>query len=525
MPTFASRILLGALFAGVLTAQTPTADLTAQARALRQTSTASAEAKAKADTLLSDVQRLQASGSSGEARRHAANALALLKGETWDAKHEFAASLALRPDNVVTDSALPLIARLTQTYSAPYRATAGLKLRVSLVQEGKPAHEVGSFDVSSRDLIDQPYGFDGDLDGFADGAYTLKAELLDGADSVATLETPLQIVKGIATDRAAIDKRLAKVQGHDSAKSSVRYPYVLAETVNVGRRQLSPADFGLPFQPQLPYDFAKGVRESAALLKALEAGKDPLYRAKGDHERHYWFEDAHEMMAYHVYAPLKWDGKAKLPMVLVLHGNTRDQDYYFDRDDHVLAKTAEQHGFLVVCPMGYRPSAGWGSNSLARRPAGGAGGRGGFAADASRAKQGELSEKDGLNVLDLVTKEYPVDPSRIYLFGHSAGGGGAWYMGEKYADKWAAIAASAAPTSPDGFPFDRLKGVPIMVVHGDADTEVPLARSQAMVKAAKENGLEPNFLVIPGATHITAPGLAEPQVFAFFEKYSRKPQL
>ena len=40
------------------------------------------------------------------------------------------------------------------------------------------------------------------------------------------------------------------------------------------------------------------------------------------------------MMAYHVYAPLKWDGQSKLPMVLVLHGNTRDQDYYFDRDDH-----------------------------------------------------------------------------------------------------------------------------------------------------------------------------------------------
>jgi poly(3-hydroxybutyrate) depolymerase len=273
-------------------------------------------------------------------------------------------------------------------------------------------------------------------------------------------------------------------------------------------------DFGLPFQPQLPYDFANGVRTSAELLKALEAGKDPLWRARGDHERHYWFEEAREMMAYHVYAPQKWDGKSKLPMVLVLHGNTRDQDYYFDRDEHVLAKTAEQHGFLVVCPMGYRPSAGWGSNSLGRRTP-----------DPSRARQGELSEKDGLNVLELVLKEYPVDLTRIYLFGHSAGGAGTWYLGEKYPERWAAIAASAAPTSPDGFPFERLKGVPLMVVHGDADTEVPMARSQAMVKAAKENGLDPNFLVIPGATHITAPGLAEPQVFEFFEKFRRKTQL
>jgi dienelactone hydrolase len=507
-------IILGAIFSTTLAAQSSTAELTASARSLRQTSTVNAEAKAKADTLLSEAQRLQASGAGGEARRRVANAVALLKAETWDAKQEFAWSLTLRPDDVVSDSSLPLIARMSQAYSAPYRAANGMKVRASLEREGKPSRPIGLFDVASRDLIEQPYGFDGDLDGVADGAYVLKAEVLDGTDTVTTLEAPVQIVKGIATDRAAIEKRLAKVQGHDSTKASVRYPWVLAETVNVGRRQLSPADFGLPFQPQLPYDFANGVRNSAELLKALEAGKDPLWRAKGDHERHYWFEEAREMMAYHIYAPQKWDGKSKLPMVLVLHGNTRDQDYYFDRDDHVLAKTAEQHGFLVVCPMGYRPSAGWGSNSLGRRPA-----------DPSRARQGELSEKDGLNVLDLVLKEYPVDAARLYLFGHSAGGAGTWYFGEKYPEKWAAIAASAAPTSPDGFPFERLKGVPLMVVHGDADTEVPIARSQAMVKAAKENGLDPNFLVIPGATHITAPGLAEPQVFDFFEKYRRKTQL
>ncbi len=517
--------IFGAVFSMALAAQIPTPELTAAARALRQTSTANADAKAKAETLLAEAQRLQASGSGGEARRRVANALALLKGETWEAKQEFAWSLVLRPDDVVSDSSMPLIARISQSYTAPYRAPGGLKLRASLEKDGKTVRPIGLFDLASRDLIEQPYGFDGDPDGVADGAYVLKAEVLDGMDAVTTLEAPVQLVKGIATDRAGIEKRLAKVQGHDSTKASVRYPWVLAETVNVGRRQLAPADFGLPFQPQLPYDFAAGVRTSAELLKALEAGRDPLWRAKGDHERHYWFEEAREMMAYRVYAPQTWDGKSKLPMVLVLHGNTRDQDYYFDRDDHVLAKTAEQHGFLVVCPMGYRPSAGWGSNSLVRRPAAGGGGRGGFAADPSRARQGELSEKDGMNVLDLVTKEYPVDPARIYLFGHSAGGAGTWYLGEKYPEKWAAIATSAAATSPDGFPFERLKGLPLMVVHGDADTEVPIARSQAMVKAAKENGLDPNFLVIPGATHITAPGLAEPQVFDFFEKYRRKTQL
>ncbi|MES1260289.1 MAG: prolyl oligopeptidase family serine peptidase, partial [Acidobacteriota bacterium] len=331
-----------------------------------------------------------------------------------------------------------------------------------------------------------------------------------------------------ATERAALEKRLGRIQGHEGSKASIRYPYVLAETVNAGRRQLTVADFGAPFRPQPVYDFPKGMQTSASLLKSLESGKDPLFRAKGDQQRHYWFEEAREMMAYHVYAPVKWDGKSKLPMVLVLHGNTRDQDYYFDRDDHILAKMAEQHGYLVVCPMGYRPSAGWGSNSLNVRPANavnaapGRGGRGGFAPDPARLKQGELSEKDALNVLDLVTKEYPVDPARIYLFGHSAGGAGTWYMGEKYAEKWAAIAASAAATRPAGFPFERLRGMPIMVCHGEKDDEVPVASSRNMVKAAKENGLDPQYLEVAGATHLTIVAIVEPKVFDFFDQHPRK---
>jgi predicted esterase len=343
----------------------------------------------------------------------------------------------------------------------------------------------------------------------------LSAAADGGGQAVALVRALLVVVRGVVLGREAVERRLARVTGHEGAKASVRYPYILAQTVNCGRRQWSAVDFGLPYQPQPPYDFVQGMKTSKELLKALEAGDDPLFRAKGDRERHYWFEEAREMMAYRLYAPLKWDGKSKLPMVLVLHGNTRDQNYYFDRDDHILSKLAEQYGYLVVCPMGYRPSAGWGSSLLARRTSG-------AAADPARTRQAELSERDALHVLELVTREYPVDSSRIYLFGHSAGGAGAWYIGQKYAGRFAAIAASAAPTRPDGFPFDRLKAVPVMVCHGDKDDEVPVASSRNMVKAAKENGLDPQYLEVPGATHGTIVALVEPKVFEFFDRHRQE---
>ncbi len=528
------RIVPAALLAAAVLGAQPTAPgitperqpdyqaLSGAVRTLRRS--AAPDVAAQVDKLVSEAGPGVARG---EARRKLANAWALLKGESWDRKAEFQWSLALRPDAVVADSSLPLMIRLTQLYPAYYKGTEALKLKVSLQHEESAAREIGVFDLPANDLIEQPFGVLAKLDGVADGIYTVRAEVLDGAAPVAAIVSPLAVVKGITRDHAAIEHRLSTIQGHDGVKASIRYPYVLAETVNMGRRHFDGADFGLPFQPQPPYDFAAGVVSANALLKSLEAGKDPLYRAKGDRERHYWFEEAGEMMAYHVYAPMKWDGKSKLPMVLVLHGNTRDQDYYFDRDDHILAKLAEQHGYLVVCPMGYRPSAGWGSNSLNRPPAntaaGAQGGRGGFAADPARMRQGELSEKDALHVLDLVTKEYPIDANRIYLFGHSAGGAGTWYMGEKYADKWAAIAASAAATRPAGFPFDRLKSMPILVCHGDKDDEVPVASSRNMVKAAKDAGLDPQYLEVPGATHLTIVALVEPKVFDFFDRHPRKP--
>jgi predicted esterase len=521
----------GCVAATVLAAQTPAPALAPErqpdyqalssaVRTLRRTATGEV-LTAQADKLIAD------SGSGiprGEARRKLANAWVLLKGGSWDAKQEYQWSLALRPDAVVADSSLPFMTRLTQTYPASYKGTEALKVRASLsLNDEKVVRQIGVFDLPASDLIEQPFGIYANLDGVPDGSYLVHADVMDGGNLVATVVTPLAVVKGITRDHAAIERRLSLIQGRDGAKASVRYPYVLAETVNMGRRHLNDADFGLPFQPQPPYDFAAGVVSSNSILKSLEAGKDPLFRAKGDHERYYWFEEAGEMMAYHVYAPLKWDGKSKLPMVLVLHGNTRDQDYYFDRDDHILAKLAEQHGYLVVCPMGYRPSAGWGANSLNRAPTnvatGATAGRGGFAADPSRQRQGELSEKDALNVLDLVTKEYPIDPGRVYLFGHSSGGAGTWYMGEKYAEKWTAIAASAAATRPAGFPFDRLKGMPILICHGDQDDEVPVASSRNMVKAAKEAGLDPHYLEVPGATHLTIVALVEPKVFEFFDQH------
>jgi predicted peptidase len=234
-------------------------------------------------------------------------------------------------------------------------------------------------------------------------------------------------------------------------------------------------------------------------------------------ERHYWFEEGGEIMPYRVYVPSTWDGQSQLPMVFVLHGNTRDHDFYFDRDEGTLWKMAEQYGYLVATTMGYRPSAGY--NAAAQRKSNEAPR---FPVSAKQQRETELSEKDAINAFQLIVDEYTPDPSRIYLFGHSSGATGGWYFGEKYNDKWAGVALSAFTTQPQDVAFDVFKNTPLMMIVGTEDGARRVEMVKEMVEEIRGHGLKTEFLLEQGADHDTIVGRALPHVFEFFDKQAGK---
>ena len=81
-----------------------------------------------------------------------------------------------------------------------------------------------------------------------------------------------------------------------------------------------------------------------------------------------------------------------------------------------LSTSRKPGGYILVGPMGYNPQGWFGSPVIA---VGGRGGGGGAAA--APANLTELSEKDVMNVLDMIRKEFNVDERRTYLMGHSMG--------------------------------------------------------------------------------------------------------
>ena len=194
-------------------------------------------------------------------------------------------------------------------------------------------------------------------------------------------------------------------------------------------------------------DADQQIRESHSLAKSLAVPGNPQWRAKGDQHRTYRFSAAGEDMPYRLYVPASCDGQSKLPLIVMLHGAGSDENRYLDGNNKQLLRLAEQHGYVLVSPLGYSPLGAYGTPlklpAVFGQPEAAAKQRADVTPEQKRAL--ELSEKDVLNVIEIVLNEYPIDQKSIFLMGHSMGGGGTWYLGAKYSQLWRAIAPMSGP--------------------------------------------------------------------------------
>jgi len=251
---------------------------------------------------------------------------------------------------------------------------------------------------------------------------------------------------------------------------------------------------------------------AAAPQPLLPNPRAPLYQHVGEQYRVYDFPGTGESIPYRLFVPSRWTPATRLPLLVTLRAGTSVDNSYRSQNDFV--KNAEQRGYLVVTPMGYRPlrQPYYGSPYRIARPNAAA------PADGWSPVENERAEQDVLNVIDLVTREYNVDTSRVYLHGQNPSGSGALHLGAKYPDRFAALVISSAPIVFDAYPFDRLKGkVGLLVIHGDQDTVNPIEASKAMADAARAAGVNTRYATVPGGTHLEAYLTYASQIFDFLD--------
>ena len=184
-------------------------------------------------------------------------------------------------------------------------------------------------------------------------------------------------------------------------------------------------------------------------------GGSEVVPEQGVEIRNYVFEPTGEHLPFSVYVSSKVRNDRKAPLIIALRGFT-GTTLTFVRGTAV--DLAEAGGYILVGVIGYNNRAGFGVQARPR-PAPAAAVRikrierrplprtlpplVGGTAETDPAKVTAYSEQDVMNVLALVRKEFNIDDRRIYLMGHSQGGGGARHLAEKYSDTWTAVALLA----------------------------------------------------------------------------------
>ena len=235
-------------------------------------------------------------------------------------------------------------------------------------------------------------------------------------------------------------------------------------------------------------------------------------------DRTYHFADTDEDLPYCVFASSKISADEPAPLVISLHGLGAPPQIMCNS---TAVDLAEEGGYILAAPMGYNVG-GWYGSPLMRRPGGGS-----FGGADQPENLAELSEKDVMNVLEIVRDEFNVDDDRIYLTGHSMGGAGTLFLGSKHADFWAAI----APVAPAAFSMTENRaeilgrlhdaGVPVMVVHGDEDEAVPVDLARTWAATMEEIGMEHEYVELPGVTHGPVITVSQEHIYEFFDKHSK----
>jgi len=293
---------------------------------------------------------------------------------------------------------------------------------------------------------------------------------------------------------------------------------------------------------------------------------------KGVEIRTYVFKETGEELPYSVYVSSKIKKGKKAPLVIALRGYT-GTTLTFVRGTAV--DLAEAGGYILVGALGYNNRAWFGMDPNSRGPGagraagpgpgaapgaapggapggraggppGGApGGRAGGApggapggraggppgggaggppmlggAETDAVKSSAYSEQDVMNVLAMVRKEFNIDDRRIYLMGHSQGGGGARHIAEKYPDIWAGVALLAPALFGDGpTAGSPMTKIPVLLAVGDKDSLQTSVRAFSdQLDALK---VKHEFVLKEGLDHGTVIMGAMPEVFAFFPKHKK----
>ena len=463
---------------------------------LKNTVTMTPEKKAEVDRLEGLARAANAASRYGDALKHLYHAMALMRGNDWTPANALTSALTIKLDKVVLEPGKSVTIRLTQMYALDEPLQGKLSGAIQIVRLDQPTQVKASKPIGpiAPDFNTQPFTAEMTIPEIADGNYriSIKLETSDSkADSIAK-NTTVRIERGLeakvtaAKARAAKTEAMLKEKHKDAllaALPSASFRIALVDLANAGDISFDKVDF------------AAEIKEASVILDALDSMTDPFLTRRGDFRKAYRSRVDNSFQPYRIFVPSSYNSSKSSALIIALHGMGGDENSYFDAYAQGAFKVeAERRGYIVACPKGRKPA------SM-------------YVGDA---------EKDVMDVVAEVKRDYNVDPDRIYLTGHSMGGFGTWSVAIDHPDVFAALAPIAGGVmNPQA--MAKIAHIPQLVVHGDNDKTVPVERSRVMVAEGKKLGVEMKYIEVPGGSHVDVVVPTFKEVFDWFDAHRRKP--
>jgi len=223
--------------------------------------------------------------------------------------------------------------------------------------------------------------------------------------------------------------------------------------------------------------------------------------------RSYVFEATGETLPYAVFVPSSYRQGQPTPLLVSLHGLGRTHDWLMGYEGFL--DYAEEYGFIVVTPLGYTRRGWYGSRAT------------------EPAQIAQYSEQDVMNVIALMRNEFTIDPSRLFLWGHSMGGAGTYHLAVNNPGMFAALAVVAPAPHPDLSPtvLHAVRNTPIFVLQGTEDEQVPVGQTRLWVAGMRGMGMPHIYVELEGADHtsfIAANRTNMRKVMSFFDIISKQ---
>ena len=120
----------------------------------------------------------------------------------------------------------------------------------------------------------------------------------------------------------------------------------------------------------------------------------------------------------------------------------------------------------------------------------------------------EQSEAEVLALLERLQEAYTLDPARTLLTGVSLGGIGAWLIGGRNQDRFAAVLPLSAAPPAAAVALDWQ--IPLLVIHSHQDEHFPPAQVKDAVARLRARGAEVETLFLTGVIHYEVDRLRRP---------------